>query len=366
MGQLTAWMELACGILDAIATHSVRWKEAEYEEFRTALAAALDDLRSQPSISSVLISAGTLSQRIEHYQRNTQQLIDGSVSELRDLVRILMSSAGKARADCEGAAGELHQIEEIIRSARTAEELQVTKAHLIHALGRLREQTQEQEQAASQLLTGLQERVLLLEQSSGPGAQPLRSAAINSSASPPVPSRERVEIAGRVETTAGSPAWDVASAAPRLDAATGLPGQEAAEAAIKALKPADRPNVYVAAFHVKRMTAVMSRFGEKCGNEVLLYCAQQISRLAGQSEDNLFRWRGSGAFVALLNREGFLVDVRQEIGRAFGSKTMFESGNGSVLLPISVATNVMHAGAHNGTELIEGLEKFFSLAATQG
>jgi GGDEF domain-containing protein len=214
-----------------------------------------------------------------------------------------------------------------------------------------------------------------LERSLGAGAQPSSAAGASaetthSPAIPPVPSREEVEVAVRIESTgeaerAGEPP-DAASQESRFDAATGLPGPEAATEAILAVGPKGRPNCYIAAFYVKRMDAVNARFGGTLRDEALRFCAQQIAGLTGPSEVSLFRWKGMGGFLGLLIRQGSLIDVQQEISRAFSSKLTFQSKNGSVLLPLSISTHVMHAAAHNCAGLIEGIDEFFALAMMQG
>lgn len=163
--QLTAWMDLACVVLEALAAHAFRWDKPAYERFRQSLEESLKLLKSQPSPSAVLISAGTLSQRIEHYHQHIQKAVDGSISELHDIIRVLLSAIEEVHLECSDSATALEDIKETIENTSTAEELQVAKAHLTHALGLLGEKTRERREKISELVTNLQERVLTLDRS---------------------------------------------------------------------------------------------------------------------------------------------------------------------------------------------------------
>jgi chemotaxis protein histidine kinase CheA len=336
-------MDLTCSILESISSYSVRWKDDEYQVFRQAIADTLEALKGQPGASTLLVYAGTVSQRIEQFQRNTQQQIDGSVAALNDIIRILLASTEKVHADSAASAGELHEIEETIRSARTAEELQATKSHLVHALGRLRERTLDQVHAVASAFTSASEQA---------GTPAVSRASTKPPAPPPAPPPEKAAVQDppepiRVETA-------------KFDAVTGLSGQTEAHRAVLALSDTDRPNSYIVAFYVRRMEVIRARFGEKLANDLLLFCAQQIARLAGIDDDNLFRWKGQGAFVAIVKRESSSISVRQEMQRTFGAKMTYESKNGSTLLPINISTHVMHVPAFDLAALMEGIEQFLS------
>jgi hypothetical protein len=205
--QVAAWRDLACSVIESLATHAFRWNEPDYERFRQGLAESLELLRSQPSPSSVLISAGTLSQRIEDYHQSARQMVDNSISELHSIIRVLMSSMDQVQDNCEDSACALHQIEETIEKTTTAEELRIAKVRLRQALGELVRKTHERKQMASQLMINLQERVLILEQSFVPGAARLTGNSPASSLEQRVPAREArvARRAGGIAESFGPP-----------------------------------------------------------------------------------------------------------------------------------------------------------------
>ena len=359
IGRLAAWMELAFAVLQATANHAVRWKEPDYDRFRQGLAEVLEVLKGQPSPSSVLISAGALAQKIEQYYQQTQHLVDSVITELHDIVRVLVSALDEVQGHCDSSVSALRQIEERIESTRTLEELKVAKADLSRALGEMRERAREQKRTASELVASLQKRVLTLEKGAKSAAAPPDSRF-----DPGAPARTSEAAAMVVESPAERPPRGAGVMEPRLDPTTGLPGKSDAEEAILAL-PAGRPGLYLAAFYIQRMEHLNARFGDTIGNEVLLFCSQLIASRLIQPADRLFRWRGP-AFVALLQREDSLLDVRQEVRRLVGSRVQFEWRNGSLLLSIALAGEAIPTAGSGGPELIAELEKLFVSPAFRG
>ncbi|MBY0372620.1 MAG: diguanylate cyclase [Bryobacteraceae bacterium] len=284
-------------LLETLSEHSVRWRDADFEEFKGSVEASLAKLRAGEE-------AGDLAGQVAKYQRETQQQIEASLAELHDMIRVLLSAIEQAQGNPEEAGAALDRVANTVQSARTAEELQTAREQL------------------SKLLTEM-----------APG--------------PPGAARPKSEGAAQPESKQMA-----------TDPATGLPGKDAAVAALESIEAEHREHSFLVMLYVQRMELVTARFGETFGGQVLFFCAQHIARLM-HPEDQLFRWRGP-AFVALLRRDVSLVEVRQEVLRACGSRIMFESANNSVLLPINMSVQVVHVDSTPVPELLSTVESFLT------
>lgn len=302
MTETVSWPDLSIQLLEALSENAIRWQEQEYEAFKGSLGESLLQLKGAESPSSTAVV-----ERVSQYQRQTQQQIEASLAELHDTIRVLLSAVEQSQADPEEAGVALDRVANQIQSARSAEEVQAAREQL------------------AQTLAGF-----------GPPAHGSHAAA-------------------------SKPTGKTAAAEPKVmttDPATGLPGRDAAEAALAGVPAEHREHSFLVMLHVQRMELVTARFGETFGGQVLFFCAQHIARLM-HPEDQLFRWRGP-AFVALLRRDVSLVEVRQEVLRACGSRIMFESANNSVLLPINMSVQVVQVESTPVSELISAAESFFA------
>ncbi|MCC6345277.1 MAG: diguanylate cyclase [Bryobacterales bacterium] len=362
--ELVAWMDLTCSLLDALATHAFRWNQADYESFREGMKETLQTLKNQPSPSSVLIAAGTLAQRIEHYSHGTQQVVERSVGELRDIIRILMSSVDATRAGYDDSAAALQQIEEVVGKTQTAEELRVAKVQLTHALSKLSEKTKERKQETSDLLGKLQQRVQVLEHASasGPPQPPAGESAGKKPVPPAPPEPHSAEDNG--PSAAEPPVRQPNGGEPRLDPLTGLLNKESAEDAILDLR--SKPGqFYLAAFYVQRMARLNARYGDKVANELLFLCAQRLVNNLLHPNDQLYRWRGP-AFVAVLEREDGAQDVQREVRQRIEARFQCELRGGALLVSIELASSVIPTGKGAPHELIEQVDSFFNLQSARG
>jgi len=357
--QLAAWQELASNLIEATAAHAIRWNESSHESFRQGLTDILTQLKSDPSSSSVQASAGAASQSIEAYQRDTQEYIDTSLIELQDMIRMLMASITDVQKEYGDSAGGLLQIQERIQQTRTVDDLRVAKADLFRALSRLRDLASEGKQKSSDLVQSLQDRVRVLEQSASSVADSSAEGSRNLATSPRALAPDEEPAArGSVE-----PPRRAVQPKEQLDSVTGLPDKDAVTEALRNLPPS-RKGMYLSVFYLKRMEYLNARFGDEIGDEVLVFCSELITSRMIRPTDRLYRWRGP-SFCALLEREDALPGVRSEIRRNIGPRLGFERANGSLMLSIGVAADVLSVGERTVEELLQEIERFLVLPATR-
>jgi GGDEF domain-containing protein len=336
------WQKLALGLLHDLREHATFLKEEQRDELRRELDEVVRALQDSPSASVLQISTSTLAEKLPQYFVQTQKEIDSSLSELRQLTSVLMNSLAQVEQTDHGTAASLLEIEQIVQSARSPGELAVAKIHLVQALERLRAQTEAKREAHHQLLTTLQERARALE----------LAPTIEAS------------LATALSESEGAPAErSLASTIGPADPITGLYGRQAAEAFLVSLSEKSKANSYIVAFYVQRMELINSRFGDRMGTDVLCCCAQHFAKLV-QPADQLFRWRGPG-FVAVLARGRSMSEVRQEVNAAYRTRMTFEGVDNSVIIPLSIVTQVWPARKAHAAEMVHNIETFFSLPSTR-
>ena len=332
-----AWMEFGCSALEAISTHAFRWNPEDCRRYSQEMKTIVEGLQKEPNAAALLVAAQTVKHRVEEYSGNTQRQVDGSIAELRDIVRILLSFAEQSQGEGDDSAGALEQMREMVGKTATADELRTAKVNLDEALQGLAEKQRQRNATAEELAVNLGEQALSPEQSIVPGTMPFSTT----------------------KSTTTRPAAEEA-----LDVLTGLPGRGAAEIAIWKVQ-ANPGNAYLAAFFVQRMAHFNARLGDKIGNELLFLTAQAIANALLRPGDQMFRWQGP-AFLAILRREESLLDVKRETTRIFGARFQFEMRGGSMLVTPAVVTEVLSTGTGAYADLMQQLESFFSRPSTCG
>lgn len=346
--------DLVPSLIAALAAGAVRAREQDYEHFSQELAQALDGLKNDPSPTAVLQYSRAVMPKFVIYQQNSQRHINGLISQLRGIIRTLISTIGWMRSGCDGP--DLVEIEERIMEMQTLEGLAIARENLELALGQFTKSERTRKQEAAALLTRLQERLLILEEyastKTAAPAQPLQEQATSQTVAK---DQDRISSPGQAATgKIGAPMPNGAL----VDRLTGLPNREAAEAAILALEAHPR-NRYLAAFYIQNMQQLNVRFGDRICDELLYLITQRIAANLLRPSDHIFRWRGP-AFVAILEREESFSYVSHDLKRFVEHPFQFEFRSGSLLVFISIAAELVGAESSSAAERIQELEKFFS------
>jgi GGDEF domain-containing protein len=338
----SAWPDLALGLLRDFREHAICLKEEERDDLQRELDEVVRALQTKPATSVIQACAATLADKIPEYLAKTQKEVNNSLSELRQLANVLMTSLTQVEQADQSTSASLAEIGQIVQDARSPGELAVAKIHLMQALARLRTQTEARREANHQLLTALEEKARALELA--PDLEATLHAAVSESG---VSSEQNL----------------VAAIGP-ADPITGLLGRQAAEAFLMSMPEKAKAKSYVVAFYVQRMELINSRFGDRIGTDVLCYCAQHFAKVV-EISDHLFRWRGPG-FVAVLSRGRSLSEVKQEINAAHRTRMAFEGVDNSVIIPLSIVSQIWPTRKMHSAEIVHHIETFFSQPSTRG
>jgi GGDEF domain-containing protein len=317
-----AWKDVALLLLGSAAEHAVHCGDGGVEPFRKHVQSSLEGLRSVTGSAQILMNAGGVSQAITHFSQQTQRQVDALLTDISDTAALFLQHMESLHGDADSQTALL-TLRSTVEDALRESQLGDAQESIRQQLKQLAEQATVRRVRSLELSNNLQDRITVLEKSS------VRSAPL------------------------------VASS---MDSCTGLPKRVDAEAALAqaiAQPPNDSQLLYAAAFYVHRMALTNARFGEAIGNQVVLFCSQQIASTVTGANDLLFRWSGP-AFVAILERPDSPLVVSGEIQRMISVplSRFFETTSRSVYLPVKITGEVIPLFGTNYPEVCDKLENF--------
>ncbi len=302
-----AWRDLAKLILKSAGEHIIAFEPLEAEDFRERIREAAEALSGSPTSSQVLITAGAVSQAISSHNQLIQKKLDQLKGTLRRIIDPLAGHIAALQTDA-GAAEPLERFREVMQEHLQENAYEKLGEKLPELLAPLSEAAKTARAEVQQLQEKLRDQITVLEQN-----QDSEGTARSAKSS------------GMTATT---------------DPCTGLPIRAEAESAIEQALESGK-QMYLAVFYLHRMGLTNARFGESIGDQVILFCSQQIATTITESQDQLFRWSGP-SFVALLERNDSLLTVSGEVQRALSTplSRFFETATRSVYLPIKLTGEV--------------------------
>jgi GGDEF domain-containing protein len=286
------------------------------------------ELNGNPRASQVLITAGALSQALSHHAANTQHQADGLLTGMNSLLQVFLGHLDKLHSDAESKS-IVADLRAAIDSALRHGKLEEAREVSAERLAELTKHAAARRQQFLELTDRLQDRVTVLEQSTGMTP---------------------------VMTQAGSSAAD-----PCTGLAVRVQAEEAMRRAIN-----QEPQAYMAVFYLHRMQLTNARFGEAIGNQVILFCSQHIATTVLRPRDSLFRWTGP-AFVAIIERAESHPTVASEIQRWMSAplSRFFETPMRSVYLPVKVTSEVVPLFETNLAEVLGAIDQFIGKTSGQ-
>lgn len=278
-------------LLQGISLHAVEGEPADAAQFRSDMERIQASLDEEASPDVLLVSAGAAVQALQAYNQRTAIFIKRQSNDFRKMIAMLAETIITIGTGNQQALTNLKDIELKLEGAGALEDVESVKQKLDECLQSVREEAARQKLQSEAAIQNLQRSLDDVQNSMSGGSN--------------------------------------------LDAATGLPGREAAERAMQeAMKAPGRK--YIATFVVSRLQAINARFGYAVGDEVIRVCKEHLEKNLSKS-DRLFRWQGP-TLLALMERPEPIDRVRNDIKRIAEvriEKTFTIQGR-TVLLPISV------------------------------
>ncbi len=285
--------------LQGIELNAVEGDKPECLCFRERIHALAARLDAGADPEKLLVLAGELNNCIETYHCSVNRFVRLQSHEYRTIVSMLTHIVGDVSGATEVSVARLHAIEQNLERAAGSEDIRVARAQLAECLQGIRSERILQTQNAANIKLDMDRAIEL-------SAARLRDCSI----------------------------------APDLDACTGLPTRQAAEAAIAASIAASR-HVYAVLFILDRLQAINVRYGYSAGDRML---ARMAADLNGQIRDQTprFRW-GGPAILFLLDRSDPLPAVQSVIKRIVSRRLeeTLEIDRRSVFLTLSYSSAIV-------------------------
>jgi GGDEF domain-containing protein len=278
-------------LLEKIGSQAVRGERSEYEAFAKSIEEIRSSVADVSNADTLLVKVGSAMQAMSDYNQRVSRFIRRQSTGLQTIVSMLADTVKKVSGENTQFGRNFQEVSDGLERASAMEDLTDLKSRLRDCLRGFREETLQRKAEMEEALAALQEQVERGRDLGGP---------------------------------------------PDCDPATGLPKQDAAEAAmLKNLKAGSRS--YMVTVAVNHMQSINARFGYRVGDQVLRICRDSVEKqlLPG---DQMFRWTGP-AMVLLLERTETLDIVRGLVKRILDSKLeqSFEIGTRSVMIPISMS-----------------------------
>jgi GGDEF domain-containing protein len=297
-----ALLRMARLLVQGIELHAVKGDAADYDKFRADMRQVQETLVERPAPSEVLVMAGAVVKTMEEYNSRTFKFLHAQSTELQTVVAMLTKTMTALAVGSEASVMRLQAVERQLHKASMIEDFQTARLRL------------------SECLEGVRTEIVLQKEEAARTVSEMKS-----------------ELARSQERVASSAPG---SQGPRAqDAVTGLPQRPDAEAALLEAARQNR-RAYAVIFSIERLELINSRFGYAAGDQVMVLFSQHLAQNLSRS-DQLFRWSGP-AVLALLERDGTLKQVREEVARITAQRLekTVTVGTRSVLLPVCASWTI--------------------------
>ena len=293
-------------LLDAMATHMVRGREADLRSLRRALSGLVRQMeRPQPAMTLLGVSSDAV-EALETYCQRTSDYLREQHEERQSMIAMLTDTVAELSGQTDASVARLQTIEKQVERASEIDDMRTLRANLATSLQSLRDAAAQQRSSAIATVARLQSQIALAQSR--------------------IPEDPKSSIPGH----------------PDIDV---IP--EASDEPVESL-----PASYVAAFKLQRAEHVANRFGEAAKTQMLSLIAAQLKTLLGPN-DRLLRWKGT-SFVMFINSTEGIQDIRARLAETVATtgQQYIEVGRKSALLSVGVDWIVFPQAGRSSLEAV--------------
>ena len=279
-------------LLDAVTTHAIRGREADWRSFNQTILELLGKLDETPSAFDILETSSEAAEAIEAYSLRTSEYFREQNEQMQAMVSMLTETLADISGQADASTARLKSIEQQIEQATGLDDIRALRASLKTCLVDVREAAAQQKKDYTSTVDRLKDNINVAQ------------ARLAEALTPPAPSR--------------------------LDIDRVLESRETDE-------PSDVLTIpYVAAFKLQRADHIAARFGVGARNELLALVGQALKGVLGPN-DRMLRWKGT-SFVMFLNSTGSLAEIRMLLTEAVArmGQHYIEVGNKAALISVGV------------------------------
>ena len=285
---LEASLEAGRLLLDGIAAHTVRGREADYRLFERALKDLLHRMSEPATPLSLLAIASETVEAMESHAGRTAAYLREQNEQMQSIVSMLTDTLADISGQADASVARLQAIEQQIERATEIEDVRMLSISLETCLTALRDAAAQHRKASAATVHRLEEHI--------------------------TDTRKRIQpdppktFAGEIDLV-----------------------PEAAEE-----EPEVEATAYVAAFKLRRSDHIVARFGENVKHQMLSLISQSLKTALGPN-DRLLRWKGT-SFVMFLSAVAGLAEIRTKLAEAVAKtgQHYIEVGKKSALISVGV------------------------------
>jgi GGDEF domain-containing protein len=270
-------------LLQGFALHSIQGAPEDYTAFQSSIQEVFDSIKTAKDPKDYLVLGGAAISTIEDYQRRTIRYLSRLRSEMQRMIGMLTTSVTAISETGSENLRRLRDIESQVAAAAELDDVRQVKARLSDCLDEIRQERERQKQHTGQTVADL-------------------SGALESI---------------KADTPAVGAESGPSHANSEVDSVTGLPGREAAQAAIERACSLPRPS-HVVVIVLDNLSAINLRYGRGVGDEVLQVFGDYLAQLLPPA-DELFRWHGP-ALAALARGPEKAERVREQFVKILEKK----------------------------------------------
>ena len=277
-------------LLDALVTHAVRGREADFASFERIMKALARRLERPVDGLGLLALASDAVEALEAHAGRTTDYMREQNEQLQAMLAMLTDTVADISGRADASVARLQKIEKEIEQASGLDDMRSLTSSLETCLAQLRDGAAQERRSSAAAARRLRERIASAE------------ARVAEAHAPPRPAPSEIEI----------------------------------EPDLFAESPEAVANGYVAAFKLQRANHLATRFGENVKHQMLSLVSQNLKSLLGPN-DRLLRWKGT-SFVMFVNSTATLNEMRVLLSETVAKmgQHYIEVGKRSALLSVGV------------------------------
>jgi GGDEF domain-containing protein len=286
---LDASLETVRLLLDAMASQTVRGREADHRVFSRTMKALSQRMKEPPTALNLLSVASEASEAMEIFAHQTSEYVREENQQMQAMVSMLAETLADISGQADARVGQLHAIEQQLERATGLDDMRVVSASLASCLAAVREAAAQHRRGSQATMERLRSQIRAAESRIEPASKRV--------------SQREIDLAP--------------------EAAEEVPTARASSS-------------YVAAFRLQRAEHIASRFGDGVRHQMLALIGQNLKTVLG-ANDRLLRWKGT-SFVLFLNSTATLNEIRVLLSETVArtGQHYIEVGQKTALLSVGV------------------------------
>ena len=291
---LQAALQMGRLLVDAIAAHMIRGREADFKAFNRTMKVLAHKMDKPPSSLSLLELSSEAAEAMETYTERTSDYFRETHEHMQSMVAMLTQTLSDITGHSDASIARLQAIEQQIEHAAGLEDVRALRSSLENCLGAVREAATQQRKGSAATLDRLREKIDVTQHRIDQERSPSRSGPHSRNAEIELAPEETGEV---LEASATS---------------------------------------YVGVFKLQRADHIGTRFGEVAKSQMLSAISQSLKTVLG-ANDRLLRWKGT-SFVMFLNSTATINEVRVLLSEAVArtGQHYIEVGKKSALLSVGI------------------------------